>query len=125
MEAPDFFIGGNFGRGAAADFFPDKRNSDQKPGDHFAVDDLLHFPNDDDAIMTDGFFDNITKNCTATIDSSTFNSNDSSNSSISGNHVGHQSFADSHFSSELCVPVIINYLIIKIMIQFWYKFSYR
>ncbi|OAY36620.1 GATA transcription factor 9 [Manihot esculenta] len=104
MEAPDFFIGGYFGSGAAADFFPDKRNSDQKPGDHFAVDDLLHFPNDDDAIMTDGFFDNITKNCTATIDSSTFNSNDSSNSSISGNHVGHQSFADSHFSSELCVP---------------------
>ncbi|KAF2323462.1 hypothetical protein GH714_035577 [Hevea brasiliensis] len=85
MEAPDFFIGGYFSSGAAAEFLPDKRISDQKPGDHFAVDDLLHFPNEDDAIMTDGFFDNITKNCTATIDSSVFNSNDSSNSSISGN----------------------------------------
>ncbi|KAF2301157.1 hypothetical protein GH714_020523 [Hevea brasiliensis] len=104
MDAPDFFMGGYYRGGAAAEFFPEKRISDQKPGDHFAVDDLLDFPNEDDAIMTDGFFDNITTNCAATTDSSTFTSNDSSNSSISGNQVGYQSFADSHFSSELCVP---------------------
>ncbi|KDP40876.1 hypothetical protein JCGZ_24875 [Jatropha curcas] len=104
MEAPDFFIGGYFCGGAATEFLPEKRISDQKPGEHFAVDDLLDLPNDDDAIMTDGFFDNITKNCTATTDSSTFTSNDSCNSSVSGNHVGYQNFADSHFSSELCVP---------------------
>ncbi|KAF2301162.1 hypothetical protein GH714_020561 [Hevea brasiliensis] len=104
MDAPDFFMGGYCRGGAAAEFFLEKRISDQKPGDHFAVDDLLDFPNEDDAIMTDGFFDNITTNCAATTDSSTFTSNDSSNSSISGNQVGYQSFADSHFSSELCVP---------------------
>ncbi|EEF46401.1 GATA transcription factor 9 [Ricinus communis] len=114
MEAPEFFIGGYYSGGAAstaAEFLPEKRMSDQKNGDHFAVDDLLDFPNDDDAaaaaLMNDGFFDNITsKNCTTTTDNSstTFTSNDSSNSSISGKHFGYQSFADSYFSSELCVP---------------------
>lgn len=106
MEVPDFFIGGHYSGGAAAEFLPEKRISEQKPGDHFAVDDLLDFPNEDDATMTDCFFDNITKKCAVTTDSSTFTSNDSSNSSISGNHVGYRSFDDSQFSSELCVPVI-------------------
>ncbi|OAY53063.1 GATA transcription factor 9 [Manihot esculenta] len=104
MEVPDFFIGGHYSGGAAAEFLPEKRISEQKPGDHFAVDDLLDFPNEDDATMTDCFFDNITKKCAVTTDSSTFTSNDSSNSSISGNHVGYRSFDDSQFSSELCVP---------------------
>ncbi|CAN0858739.1 GATA transcription factor 9 [Linum grandiflorum] len=69
---------------------------------NFAVDDLLDFPNDDDAIMTDGFFDNLAKNC-ATVDSPAFTPNDSSNSS-STTSAGYQSIADSHFCSELCVP---------------------
>ncbi|XP_065867880.1 GATA transcription factor 9-like [Euphorbia lathyris] len=102
MEAPEYFIGGYFNGEAAGDFFPEKRVSDQKPSEHFAVDDLLDFPNDDDAIMADGFFDNISKNYSA--DSSTFTSNDSCNTSVSGNHIGYHNFADSHFSSELCVP---------------------
>ncbi|WCJ40844.1 GATA transcription factor 12 [Euphorbia peplus] len=103
MEAPEYFIGGYYNGGAAAEFFPEKRISDQKPSEHFAVDDLLDFPNDDDAIMADGFFDNISKNYSA--DSSTFTSNDSCNTSVSGNHRnGYHHIVDSHFSSELCVP---------------------
>ncbi|XP_050231291.1 GATA transcription factor 12-like [Mercurialis annua] len=106
MEAPQFFIGGYFSGGGAssnaAEFLPEKS---QKNGDaHFAVDDLLDFPNDDDAIMSDGFFDNISKNSVTDHSSATFTSNDSPNSSISGNQFGYQSVSDSHFSSELCVP---------------------
>ena len=89
MEVPEYFIGGYFSGGA-----------DQKPtGENFKVDDLLDFPNDEDALMTDGFFDSIAK--TATTDSSTLTSNDSCNSSASAGIAAYQSFA-----SELCVPVI-------------------
>ncbi|KAJ4828291.1 hypothetical protein Tsubulata_034962 [Turnera subulata] len=102
MEGPEFYMG-SYQCGGATEFLAEKRNSDQNPPG-FTVDDLLDFPNDDDLLMNDGFFDNTTNNYT-TDHSSTFNSTtDSCNSSASGNVAGYQSFADSHFSSELCVP---------------------
>lgn len=104
MEEPAYSIGGYFNGGNPGEFSPEKRHSDQKPSEHFAVDDLLDFPNEDDAIMADGFLDNLSKNYTA--DSSIFTSNGSCNSSGSVNHISYHNFAGSHFSSELCVPVI-------------------
>ncbi|CAL1378245.1 unnamed protein product [Linum trigynum] len=111
MEAPEYYMSGYFGAGVPAtfaDYSPEKNQKLPSDPSHFVVDDLLDFPNDDDAIMTDGFFDNIAKNCaTATADSPAFTSNDSCNSSSTSagaNPAAYQSFADSHFSSELCVP---------------------
>ena len=113
MEAPEYFVGGYFG--AETDqFSPDKRHgSDQKPGEPFAIDDLLDFSNAD-AIMSDGFFDNVAGNST---DSSTVTAFDSCNSSISGgdNHfsanIASRAFCDPQLSSaELCVPVIHFFL---------------
>lgn len=108
MEAPEYFVGGYFGAGGADQFSPpEKRHSDQKPGEPFAIDDLLDFSHAD-AIMSDGFFDNVTGNST---DSSTVTAVDSCNSSISGRDnrfaaaIVPRAFAtDPHFSGELCVP---------------------
>lgn len=103
MEASSFFPGGYYSAGAD-EFSQEKR--EQKPGDHFMVEDLLDFPNDDE-IMTDGFFDTVTGNST---DSSTVTVVDSCNSSLSGNEphfsgdVGCRNFTDAQFSGELCVP---------------------
>ncbi|KAF5741660.1 GATA transcription factor 12-like [Tripterygium wilfordii] len=104
MEASDFFYGGYYGAGSGDHFSQDKRISEQKPGDHFAIDDLLDFSNDD-AIMTDGFFhhssDNVIRNNSS--DSFLLASIDSCNSSVSGvenNFIG----VGSQFSGELCVP---------------------
>ena len=105
MEASGFFSGGYFGAGAD-EFSQEKR--EQKPGDHFMVEDLLDFPNDED-IMTDGFFDTAIGNST---DSSTVTVVDSCNSSFSGSephfsgNFGTRNFTDAQFSGELCVPVI-------------------
>lgn len=116
MEVPEFFVGGYFGAGAG-DFATEKRHSEQKPGEHFAIDDLLDFSNDD-AMVTDGFFDNVAGN---SMDSSTVTAVDSCNSSVSGGEQqfsGNRSFSDSQFSGDLCVPVkknikkIIQYLIL-------------
>ena len=111
MEAPEYFVGGYFGAGGAEQFsLSEKRHSDQKTGEPFAIDDLLDFSHAD-AIMSDGFFDNVTGNST---DSSTVTAVDSCNSSISGsdNHfataiVPRCYHSDPQFSGELCVPVII------------------
>ncbi|KAK7349202.1 hypothetical protein VNO77_06380 [Canavalia gladiata] len=108
MEAPEYFIGGYFGAGGADQFLPaDKRHVDQKPGESFAIDDLLDFSNAD-AIMSDGFFDNVAGNST---DSSTVTAVDSCNSSISGSDnrfaaaIVPRGFTGDHqFSGELCVP---------------------
>ncbi|KAL5576940.1 hypothetical protein UlMin_018639 [Ulmus minor] len=102
MEVPEFFVGGYFNAGAG-DFPTENRYSDQKPGEHFTVDDLLDFSNDD-AMVTDGFFDNVAGNST---DSSTVTVVDSCNSSASGGELqfsGNRSFGDSQFSGDLCVP---------------------
>lgn len=108
MEAPEYFVGGYFGAGGPDQFsLPEKRHSDQKPGEPFAIDDLLDFSHADN-IMTDGFFDNVAGNST---DSSTVTAVDSCNSSISGGDnrfasaiVPRAFAADPQFSGELCVP---------------------
>lgn len=104
MEVPEYFVGGYFGAGGDQ-FSTEKRHGgDQKPGEPFAIDDLLDFSNADAMIMSDGFFDNAAGNST---DSSTVTAVDSCNSSISGgdNHFS-GGFGDPQFSGELCVPVI-------------------
>ncbi|KAJ7958825.1 GATA transcription factor [Quillaja saponaria] len=76
-------------------------------GDHFIVEDLLDFSNED-AVLTDGNFDSVAGNST---DSSTVTVVDSCNSSsFSGSEpnfvgdIGCHNFADGNFSSDLCVP---------------------
>lgn len=103
MEVPQFFIGGCFGTGAG-ELSPGKRYSDQKPNEHFTIDDLLDFSNED-AMVTDGFFDNVAGSST---DSSMVTVIDSCNSSVCGGEPrlsGNRSFGDSQFSGDLCVPV--------------------
>ncbi|KAJ9702286.1 hypothetical protein PVL29_004161 [Vitis rotundifolia] len=106
MEAPEFFQGG-FCIAPASQFGTEKRISDTKPGggDHFIIEDLLDFSNDD-AVITDGTFDTVTGTST---DSSTFTIVDSCNS-VSGcepqfaGDIGSRNYTDAHFSSDLCVP---------------------
>ncbi|OIW20063.1 hypothetical protein TanjilG_32019 [Lupinus angustifolius] len=98
----EYFVGGYFGAGANQ-FSPENRHGEPKPGEPFAVDDLLDFSNAD-AIMSDGFIDNAAGNSN---DSSTIAVPvDSGNSTVSGNIVP-CAFAggDYQFSGgELCVP---------------------
>ncbi|XP_071725027.1 GATA transcription factor 4-like [Rutidosis leptorrhynchoides] len=88
MEVPEFCVGGYF--------------SEQKTGDNFAVDDLLDFSNDD-AMMSDGFFDNVTGN---SADSSTVTGNSSISDQFSNYNypLSCRSFADSQLTGEFCVP---------------------
>lgn len=102
MEVGDFFVGGNYGGSVGGGFQPEKRTSaEQKLAENFTVDDLLDFSNED-AIVGDGFLNNVGGNST---DSSTV----TCNSSISGgdNHFSSANLPhSSQFSGELCVPVI-------------------
>lgn len=108
MEAPDFFHGG-FCRAGNPQFTPEKRYSEQKPAEHFLIEDLLDFSNEDAVAPADEAFDSGTGNST---DSSTVTVVDSCNSSFSGSEphfsgdLSQRSFTDSHFSGDLCVPVI-------------------
>lgn len=105
MEVPQFFMGGCFGTGGC-ELSPDKRHSDQKPNEHFTVDDLLDFSNED-AMVADGFFGNNVAAGSST-DSSSVTVIDSRNSSVCGGEPqlsGNRSFSDSQFSGDLCVPV--------------------
>lgn len=101
MERPEFFIGG-YNDCGATEFFAEKKSSEQKADQHFTVEDLLDFPNDDD-IMADDFLSDIdsinatTKNCTATNHSVTTTDSFSPASVDYG-----RTFADSQFSNELC-----------------------
>ncbi|XP_041020195.1 GATA transcription factor 9-like [Juglans microcarpa x Juglans regia] len=103
MEAREFFHGG-----FCPEYVYEKTdNKATAAGDHFIVEDLLDFSNDD-AVVTDGTFDTAAGN---SIDSSTVTVVDSCNSSFSGgdqNFVGSfgcRNFSDGHFSSDqLCVP---------------------
>ncbi|KAF5461629.1 hypothetical protein F2P56_017708 [Juglans regia] len=104
MEAPEFFHGG-----FCPQYVYEKTdNKATAAGDHFIVEDLLDFSNDD-AVVTDGTFDTAAGN---SIDSSTVTVVDSCNSSsFSGgdqNFVGSfgcRNFSDGYFSSDqLCVP---------------------
>ncbi|KAK4267413.1 hypothetical protein QN277_024197 [Acacia crassicarpa] len=108
MELPECFVGGYFSTGGDQ-FSSEKRHgADQKPGESFAIDDLLDFSNADAMIMSDGFFDNAAGIST---DSSTVTAVDSCNSSVSGgdNHFSSgysasRGFGDPQLSGELCVP---------------------
>ncbi|KAG6727815.1 hypothetical protein I3842_02G143500 [Carya illinoinensis] len=98
MEVPELFMGGCFSAGASP-----LSSEKQKPGDPFTVDDLLDFSNED-AVMTDGLFDNVAGNSN---DSSIVTAVDSCNSANGPQFFGNissRSFGDSQFSSELCVP---------------------
>ncbi|GLU22285.1 hypothetical protein SLE2022_383730 [Rubroshorea leprosula] len=93
MEAADFFMGGYFG--GSGDFSPEKI-TEHKTAENFMVDDLFNFSNDD-AIMSDGFPDNVAGNSTH---SSTVTRNSGSDKNFySGNLV-----QNSQFACELCVP---------------------
>ncbi|OAY54238.1 GATA transcription factor 12 [Manihot esculenta] len=108
MEAPELDNQSGF----CSQFANEKNQSlDSKPGgggDHFIVEDLLDFSNED-AVITDGSsFDTVTGNST---DSSTVSIVESCNSSsFSGSEPwyngdsGSHNFADDQFSSDLCVP---------------------
>jgi hypothetical protein len=118
MEAPDYFVGGYYGAGVHGgidQFSPEKRHGhgggvvDQKPCETFAIDDLLDFSNAD-AIMSDGFFDNVAGNST---DSSNVTAVDSCNSSGSGGDnrfggtiVPYGFSGDVQLNGELCVPIM-------------------
>ncbi|KAL1340609.1 hypothetical protein HN51_026960 [Arachis hypogaea] len=119
MEVPEYFVGGYYGAGGDQ-FSTEKRHGvgggDQKHGGYggggepFAIDDLLDFSNAD-AIMSDGFFENVAGN--SSTDSSNVTAVDSCNSSVSGgdNHfpagIVPRAFSsgDPQFSGgDLCVP---------------------
>ncbi|KAH7841153.1 hypothetical protein Vadar_026327 [Vaccinium darrowii] len=100
---PEFIQTGHYYYNTAQFSAPEKRHSETKPaGEHFAIEDLLNFPNDDVS------FANVT------LDPVTGNSTDSStvtvDSSFSGGEpqftgdMGCRSFADAQFSGDLCVP---------------------
>ncbi|GAA0159404.1 zinc finger transcription factor [Lithospermum erythrorhizon] len=85
-------------------------NTKMENNNHFLVDDLLDFPQEDDEAMTDAFFESLTGNSggsspIAAVDS--FNSSNSggdNNTQFNGN-VSCRSFTDVQFPcSELCVP---------------------
>ncbi|XP_042474830.1 GATA transcription factor 9-like [Macadamia integrifolia] len=102
MEAPELFHTG-YCRTGNSQFTTEI----PKSGDHFFIDDLLDFSNED-AILNDGTFVSGTGNST---DSSTVTAVDSCNSSFSGGgdlhfsgNLGCRNFTDAHFSGDLCVP---------------------
>ncbi|KAG2699646.1 hypothetical protein I3843_07G199800 [Carya illinoinensis] len=108
MEAPEFFQSAGF----CPQYVPEKRHSsDNKTagagGDHFIVEDLLDFSNED-AVITDGILDKAAGN---SVESSTVTVADSCNSaSFSGGEpnfvgdIGCRNFSDGHFPSDLCEP---------------------
>ncbi|KAL3500602.1 hypothetical protein ACH5RR_039695 [Cinchona calisaya] len=110
METPEFFQGGYYN----TQLTPERRATDAKYNDHFAIDDLLDFPNEEGM---DGTFDhhtNVTAGTSAD-DSSTVNNSvemTSCNSSFSGctephfhgGDIGCRNFSDCNLCSELCMP---------------------
>lgn len=107
MEVPEFFQSG-YCRTGNSPFTPEKRHADVKSGEHFIVEDLLDFSNEDAVFADDeGPFDGTTGNST---DDSTVTVMDSCNSSLSGSdtHLSAEplsvALADAHFSGDLCVP---------------------
>ncbi|KAK9066094.1 hypothetical protein SSX86_015496 [Deinandra increscens subsp. villosa] len=104
MEDPNFFIGDHFAAGECG-FGHQKQSADNiYNNSQFVIDDLLvDFPNHDDVVLNDDFFDNVIGN---SADSSTVTAVDSCNSSVAGSEALFSgSFSDSQFSGvELCLP---------------------
>ncbi|XP_042484144.1 GATA transcription factor 12-like [Macadamia integrifolia] len=106
MEAPKYYQHSGYCRAGNSQFTTEMRHNDPKSGDHFFIDDLLDFSNED-AIINDGTFNSVTSNST---DSSTVTAVGSCNSSFSGGDlhysgdIGCRNFADAQFSGDLCVP---------------------
>ncbi len=105
---PEYYQGAAAGYYNNAQFVtPEKRHSDTKSAaaEHFIVEDLLDFPNDEAVVTDGGKFDPLTA------DSSLVTAVDSCNSSFSGGEphfsgdMGCRNFTDAHFSNDLCVPV--------------------
>lgn len=92
METPEFFH-------SDAQFSSEKRLSDAKATDHFIIDDLLNFPNDDGADGAAAFTDS---SSTTPLDTSC---NSSSFSTAAAVEPYFQAADAGHFSNELCVPV--------------------
>ncbi|XP_077210032.1 GATA transcription factor 12-like [Tasmannia lanceolata] len=105
MESPEFFQDG-FYRAGNSQFPPEKRNSEQKQGENFIIDDLLDFSNEEE-IIADGTFDagagNSTESSTVTVVDSCNSSFSRSEPHFSGD-IACRNFADGQISGELCVP---------------------
>ncbi|KVH97998.1 GATA transcription factor 12-like [Cynara cardunculus var. scolymus] len=108
MEEPDYFIGDYFGVGEC--YFGHQKPTDIiNNNNQFIIDDLLvDFPNNDDVVLNDAFFDNVNGRST---DSSTVTAVDSCNSSVSGGeapfsgNISSRRFSESQFSGvEICLP---------------------
>ncbi|KAL1532522.1 GATA transcription factor 12-like [Salvia divinorum] len=93
METPQFFQSDNY----TSPFAPEKRLSDAKTNDHFIIDDLLDFSNDD-AIAADADAADSSSTAAPLV-----------TSSFSAAAAAEQPFAQAsdvatHFSNDLCVP---------------------
>ncbi|KAK9142063.1 hypothetical protein Syun_011463 [Stephania yunnanensis] len=102
MEAPEFYHGGYYRAGGTAQFQPENNlHSDE----HFAIDDLLDFTNEDAVVGDGGAFDNFAVN---SADSSALpGAVDSCNSSFSGSDYSHfpgDAACRGLLDGELCVP---------------------
>ncbi|XP_060168780.1 GATA transcription factor 9-like [Lycium barbarum] len=71
--------------------------------DHFVVEDLLDFPNDDEILVTDDMLD-VDFATGTSMDSSFSGSNNINQESQFPSDIGCQSFNDGHFSGEFSVP---------------------
>jgi hypothetical protein len=123
MEAPELYGTAGF---CSSQFTSNEKhhpldsNKSIGGGDHFIVEDLLDFSNEDeDAMVTDPSNNNIVTPTTNSTDSSTVTFVDSCNSSsfsgcepsgfngdIGSHYTNNFSHHDVHLGSELCVPVI-------------------
>ncbi|KAK9102332.1 hypothetical protein Sjap_019586 [Stephania japonica] len=101
MEAPEFYHGGYYRGAGTAQFQPENNlHSDE----HFAIDDLLDFTNEDAVAGDGGAFDNFAVN---SADSCTIPAVDSCNSSFSGSDYSHfpgDAPCRGLLDGELCVP---------------------
>ncbi|XXG64354.1 hypothetical protein AAC387_Pa05g2332 [Persea americana] len=111
MEVPESFSGGFF-RAGNAQFVPEKRHADTKSVEHFIVEDLLDFPNEEEEEEEEeeAAFPNGDASPGNSTDSSTVTAGDSCNSSSSGSDPHFSAdcssdiLADANFSGDLCVP---------------------
>ncbi|GLT85447.1 hypothetical protein SLE2022_036370 [Rubroshorea leprosula] len=102
MEAPEFFLGTT---GYCSQLTPEKHGSG---GDHFIVDELLDFSNED-AVVNDNAVDSVaghsTESSTVTVGDSCNSSSFSGSEPNFGGDIGcGRSLADGQFAGDLCVP---------------------